>query len=339
MALKRKAFLIFILGTLLAPVGIAGSPVVQTSEPARLAEGNTLIGEPAPAKHAHATIIAPVEVTVTPSTKPTDDRSAATLTPTATPSWVWNPPGEVIAPVLLYHHIAERTPASRYFILPETFELQMRNLQRWGYTSIPISLLVRALLEGAYLPARPVVITFDDGFRDVYTNAFPILERYGFKGVVYVIKGQVGVGKYMNRAELLELSEAGWEIGSHSWTHANLRSASVSLQKEIVESRLALEQLLGGPVDTFAFPFGLTSKYVTGWVRDAGYQAAAGLGTSYRHTEKTLFYLSRIEVRSEYDVKSLAAMLPWAGVIDEGRLTDQKEKIATDDEIRGVEDE
>lgn len=188
----------------------------------------------------------------------------------------------------------------------------MLSLQRWGYTIIPLSLLVRALTEGADLPARPVVITFDDGFKDVYTNAFPCLQRYGFSAVVYAIAGGTGLGNYMGAAELHALSDAGWEIGSHSWTHTSLRSPTVRLGREITDSRQALEELLGKSVETFAFPYGLTSKLVTGEVKDAGYLAAVGLGTSYRHTEKTRYYLSRIEVRSEYDLETFASLLPWS---------------------------
>jgi peptidoglycan/xylan/chitin deacetylase (PgdA/CDA1 family) len=115
----------------------------------------------------------------------------------------------------------------------------------------------------------------------------------------------------MDAAQLLALSDAGWEIGSHSWTHASLRSLNVDLGREIIDSRQALEELLDKPVETFAFPYGLTSKFVTGEVKDAGYLAAVGLGISYRHTEKTRYYLSRIEVRSDYDLKAFASLLPW----------------------------
>ena len=252
--------------------------------------------------------------------------------PSPTTEWTYNPPGEVIAPILIYHHIADKTPANRYFVSPKVFETQIRYLQRWGYTSIPLSLLVKALTAGAELPPRPVVITFDDGYRDVYTYAFPILRRYGFSGVVYIIAGGIGVGKYMNAGELRELAAAGWEIGSHSWTHAKLRNTSPKLDREIVESRQRLEELLDQPVETFNFPYGLTSKYITGLVQDAGYVAAVGLGPSFRHTLKTRYYLSRIEVRSNYDFEQFSKLLPWAGDVETEDQTPTKE-------VRGVEGE
>jgi peptidoglycan/xylan/chitin deacetylase (PgdA/CDA1 family) len=133
----------------------------------------------------------------------------------------------------------------------------------------------------------------------------------------------------MDSSELGELAAAGWEIGSHSWTHTSLRSPAVKLPREIDESRQMLEELLDVPVETFAFPYGLTSKYVTGLVKDSGYQAAVGLGGSFRHTKKTRYYLSRIEVRSNYDLKMFASLLPWSGALPATTPT-------SPDEERGV---
>jgi peptidoglycan/xylan/chitin deacetylase (PgdA/CDA1 family) len=234
--------------------------------------------------------------------------------PSPTPEWVWNPPGEVVAPILLYHHIAEKTPPSRYFLPPQVFEQQILSLQRWGYTVIPLSLLATAIQEGAMLPPKPVVITFDDGYKDVFKQAFPILQQYGYVGAVYPIVKQIGTRGYMDGADLKQLAEAGWEIGSHSWTHTSLRSSTVNLEHEIVDSRKEIKDLLGLPVLSFSFPYGLTSKYVTKQVKEANYQFAVGLGISYRHTEKTLYYLSRIEVRSDYDINEFAALLPWSDI-------------------------
>ena len=163
--------------------------------------------------------------------------------------------------------------------------------------------------------------------------------RNGFAGVVFVVYRQIGVGKFLDQIALLELSEAGWEIGNHSWSHTSLRSGEASLNKEIVDSRSAIEQMIGTPVEIFAYPFGLTSKYVTNLVKDAGYMAAVGLGTSYRHSEKSLFYLSRIEVRSDYDLRTIADMLPWAGEIDDRWMQDDLERYETHENPRGMERE
>jgi len=119
------------------------------------------------------------------------------------------------------------------------------------------------------------------------------------------------VGKSLNADQIRHLAAAGWEIGSHSWTHTDLRRSGVDLNHEIKDSRLALEQLLGAPVTAFAFPYGITSPYITRLVQDAGYQVGLGLGGTYRHNEKRRYYLSRIEVQGGYDLEAFARLLPW----------------------------
>jgi len=226
--------------------------------------------------------------------------------------WRWNPPGEVIAPILLYHHVGTKETPSRYFVSPSDFAAQMRSLQEWGYTAIPLSLLVQALTVGAALPPRPVVISFDDGYQDVYLNAFPVLQELGYPAIVFIITGQLEIGGYMHPEELRTLQAAGWEIGSHTQTHTSLRAAEAWLENEILHSRLVLEAALGEPVSSFSFPYGLTSLYVTGLVKESGYASAVGLGGLSRHTIKTQFYLSRIEIYGDCTIQEFARMLPWA---------------------------
>ncbi|HSF83695.1 MAG TPA: polysaccharide deacetylase family protein [Anaerolineales bacterium] len=235
-----------------------------------------------------------------------------TPSPSGEVTWVWNPPGRVKAPILLYHHVSDQRKDSRYFVSPVEFERQMESLKRWGYTPIPLSLLATALAEGALLPARPVVITFDDGYRDVYQHAFPILQEYGFVSAVYVISEQIGARGYLTHDQLAELVRAGWELGSHTKTHANLRLAGVRLSEEILGSRGELETYFGVPVMSFSYPYGSTTAAIRKLVEESGYAVAVGLGGLVEHTEKTRFYLSRIEVQSEYDLKKFSELLTLA---------------------------
>lgn len=235
-----------------------------------------------------------------------DDRH---LVATPTRGWEYHPPGEISVPILLYHHIGESQAHPRYFVSPQQFKAQMSSLWKWGYTTIPISLLVRAIQEGAELPPKPVVITFDDGYREVYQEALPVMEQYGFVGTLYVIQDQVGVSGYLNADQLRKLIESGWEIGSHSKTHANLRKAGVNLVEEVINSRLALESLLSTPVLTFSYPYGSASPYLKEYVQQAGYTSAVGVGTLSRHSRNTAYYLSRLEVRGGYDLLDFSRLL------------------------------
>ncbi len=234
----------------------------------------------------------------------------STATPTATPTWVWNSAGEAIVPILLFHHIADVDPPSRYFVSVANFQKQIKTLRAWGYTSIPLSRLVQAVEEGVELPPRPVILTFDDGYMDVYDNALPVMENYGLVGVSYIIVNQLEIGGFLHVKQLKEMLDAGWEIGSHTNSHVDLRQEQVDLSAEISGSKETLENLLDVQIETFSFPYGMTTPYATQLVRD-GYQNAVGLGGFFRHVPETRYYLSRIEIQGDFDLSTFASLLPW----------------------------
>jgi peptidoglycan/xylan/chitin deacetylase (PgdA/CDA1 family) len=236
-----------------------------------------------------------------------------TPTPIPTSTWAINPAGKVIAPILLYHHISDKNPGNRYYLSLDTFESQLKLLQDWGYTVIPISTLVTALTDGGQLPDRPVVISFDDGNLDIYQNAFPIMKKYGDVGAFFIIAGILGAKDYVTVDEIIEMAAAGWEIGSHSMTHIDLTKNHGQLNYQVADSKIKLENVLNVKITTFAYPFGTIDPQVANTVAGSGYLAAVGLGTSTTHTLGTLYYLSREEVRSEYDTKAFEALLPWQG--------------------------
>jgi peptidoglycan/xylan/chitin deacetylase (PgdA/CDA1 family) len=179
----------------------------------------------------------------------------------------------------------------------------MELLRQFGYTAIPMSLLVDAIVKGADLPARPVVLTFDDGNKDIYKYAFPILQEMGYMATVYLVGDYVGKGSgMMSLNEVQELLAAGWEVGSHSMSH------------KVKRSRQILEEELGAPVLTFAYPYAAEDAAVMDWARE-GYRAAVGVGESSDHSLDALYYLSRFDVRSTVDLKLFASFLPWR---DEG---------------------
>lgn len=253
-----------------------------------------------------ATIVPTQAPTLTPSLTPT-------ATPSLTPTWVYNEAGQVIAPILLYHHIDGQGYNGRYYVSVENFRLQMETLASWGYSAITLSTLLDALIDGAELPARPVVITFDDGDLDVYENAFPIMQELGFVGVFYIVSNRLQADGFVNVEQMQEMLAAGWEIGSHSQSHAELTANHGLARSEILDSKLALEDALGIKIESFAYPFGTIDAYLAQKVQDYGYRAAVGLGTGVTHTWSNLLYLERIEIYGEYTLEQFAARLPWNG--------------------------
>ena len=243
---------------------------------------------------------------------------AQTLTPTSTftpsvtptPTWIFQR-GSITCPILLYHHIAVSETGSRYYVSPEEFAAQMQALHEWGYTTITMTRLVEAITLGSELPARPIVITFDDGDADVFVNAFPIMQQFGFTGVVYIVGKYMGADDFMRVEDLQVLVDAGWEIGSHGMHHIDLTVNHERLTEEIPQSRAWISTETGYRVTSFAYPFGMVDASVASSIARNGYSNAVGLGESYQHDLSSIFYLHRIEVRSGTSIEELGRMLPY----------------------------
>lgn len=243
--------------------------------------------------------------------------STATFTPSPTPTLPLTPtpqlmsfgPGVVPIPVLLYHHIASPTSkVNRYYVDPETFKNQMEYLYKKGYHTVKVNDLVNAVQEGSILPVKPVVITFDDGDRDVYENAYPILQRLGFTATIYLIGNALNADTNLTIEMVRELVANGWEVGSHSMSHADLLQ-SQNQAYEICTSRRKLTEQLGVRVDTFAYPYGLADDHLMQMVRDCGYTSGAGLGNWNKHTPHNLYYFSRREVEGTFTLQQIDRLL------------------------------
>lgn len=251
------------------------------------------------------TAIVTLTVTITPT---------STITPIPTTTRVHQGPDAVEVPILLYHRIAVSPINSQYYVPPDKFEEQMKLLHDWEYTIIPIDLLIKAIEDGADLPPRPIIITFDDGDISVYETAFPIMQKYGLTGVVYIVGGYLNEPGYMSTEQIKELYAAGWEIGSHSMTHRDLRKLDPYYQKiEIADSRELLQEETGSSVDSFAYPFGFIGETAGRLVHNAGYTAGMGLGFTNDQGSSNLFWLQRRDIHGEYDIKRFISFLSWQG--------------------------
>jgi peptidoglycan/xylan/chitin deacetylase (PgdA/CDA1 family) len=253
--------------------------------------------------------------TDTPQPKPSATRKPTSTkkpkpTRTSTPEWQSIGPGEVTVPILMYHHIVTGSAYSRYSISQSDFEEQLIALQENGYSSITISLLVEAIRSGAELPPRPVVITFDDGNRDVYENAYPEMQEHHYKGVIYLVLNYMNNSCCMTTDQVIELVSDGWEVGSHSTSHPDINGMDAALQNQVGYSQSALEELIGAPMNTFAYPYAMYDDYVLNGVKQY-YSAAVGVGSSTTHTQNTLYYLSRLEIQNGISITEFLSLLPW----------------------------
>ena len=253
--------------------------------------------------------------------KPASPQPTFTPTETVTPAplpteaWIKQGPGDVTLPIILYHRIDTSANNSRYYVTPEKFEEQMKLLHDWDYTSITTTMLVQAITQGIDLPRRPFLLTFDDGHLNNYTTAFPIMQKYGFTGVLYLVGNYVGAEGYMSVDQVLEMYKAGWEVGSHSMNHLDLTKLNnEKLHSEIIGSREFLEQKLGIPILTFAYPFGFKNESALDYVKFAGYIGAMGAsGYTPAQGSWNLYYLQRVEIKGSEDAKTFTRFLPWQG--------------------------
>jgi peptidoglycan/xylan/chitin deacetylase (PgdA/CDA1 family) len=224
-------------------------------------------------------------------------------------------------PILMYHYVRKPPPyradwlGYKLSVSPEDFRTQMDWLYANGYHAVNFN-QVRAYFAGSQaLPSRPVMITLDDGYRDLYTAAFPILESHGFTAVAYIVSSFVGQPAYVTREQVLEMDRAGIEIASHTVDHADLARMSFgSATYQVGQSKRWLEQLLGHPVLDFAYPSGKFNPQTILAVREAGYDTAVTTQDSLAHSVVDRYVWGRVRVgggESMQDfITSLGASMP-----------------------------
>ena len=176
-------------------------------------------------------------------------------------------------PVLAYHMVGPEQDL--YSVSPEEFDQQLAYLKKKGYTAVSLQELLDGFEGKTVLPVKPVVITFDDGYRDNYLTALPIMEKYGMKATVFVVAGQVGQGEYLSWEQVRNLHKRSTEIGSHTVNHVALSEISASDQlQEAVQSKKILEAELGAPVSFLAYPYGKFTGETVSVLQAAGYRGA-----------------------------------------------------------------
>ena len=200
-------------------------------------------------------------------------------------------------PVLMYHHVGQPQPDSEpaLFVSAGRFEAQLRFLARKGYIGIRPSEWIAWVRDARPLPAKPVLLTFDDAIADLHEHAFPVLERYGFPAVVFVPTNCVGKGNLWNypegykwrpclTAEQIQYwSKRGIEFGAHSRNHPDLtRLEDRELEDEVEGSKSDLEKMIASPVTTFAYPYGPYNDAAAACVQrhfDMGFTTDEGVNT------------------------------------------------------------
>lgn len=244
-------------------------------------------------------------------------------------------------PILLYHSVdVSSSPRfRRWSVQPERFAAHLAHLREMGYTSLTVSEYVAARhAPDRSWPSRPVVITFDDGFADFHTYALPLLQRFGFTATWYVVTDHIGrhsdwlagegegARPLANWRQLVEAAAAGIEIGAHTRRHPQLDVLSpAAAWDEVHGSKDALEQRLGWPVRTFAYPHGYHSAALQQLVRAAGYTSACAVKHALSSRVDDVFALARAFIFADTNVAGLQRVLQGQGL----RPVAPRERAAT----------
>lgn len=198
-------------------------------------------------------------------------------------------------PVFMYHRVTARTGTHPCSVAVDRFRAQLRLLRALGYRSVSPLAVAAHVARETRLPARSVTITFDDGYLDTFTDALPVLVELGFTATCYVVAGGIGgvshwtdLAPLMGRREIDGWLRAGMEVGAHSVTHPDLTTLSdTALREEVAGAKARLEDRLGIPVRSFAYPFNRVDARALAAVAQGGYEAACA-GPERRHSRHAL---------------------------------------------------
>ena len=210
-------------------------------------------------------------------------------------------------PILMYHRIAD-IPGDRNALPVEKFREQLHYLKSNGFHTITLAMLYEHYTKGSALPPKSVLLTFDDGYKDNYEAALPLLLEYGLQAVIFPIGNWIGKeNKWenfhkqptttMDFAELKKWQESGMDIASHTMNHPFLAYSSLDdISIELKDSKALLGKAFQRPVDWLCYPYGNFNKEVIAAAKSAGYKGALAIFDGVPLKRRNIFALPRIPI-------------------------------------------
>lgn len=251
-------------------------------------------------------------------------------TNTVNPSKTKATAAEVMArqqvPVLCYHHIRDLQMPSKssmgYEVTVNQFKTQMKALADSGYKTITPEQYYNYLVYGSPLPEKPVMLTYDDTDEEQFSIAKPEMDKYGFKGVYFIMTISIGRPRYMTKEQIKQLSDEGHVIASHTWDHHRVdklkdqntidyRGKKTVVNEwdfQLTNTKKQLEEMVGKPVEYFAYPFGVWSKEALPKIQERGYKMAFQLSTQ-RDPDMPLYTVRRIIVSPDWSAAGLIKVM------------------------------
>lgn len=209
-------------------------------------------------------------------------------------------------PILMYHYIRdwnqpEDKTGIKLSVSPINFDKQIKWLKDNNYQTVNLDYLIKPYA----ISDKPVILTFDDGYRDAYTNAYPILKKYGFIGTFYIITDVANDPAYMTWDMIKEMKNNGMNFGSHTATHPDLSKATNSqIDYQLTTSTNTLKTELGKDITDFCYPSGKYNDYVIAKLKELGYKTATTTHTGISDQNSNLFELPRLRIENDANLKT-----------------------------------
>ena len=214
-------------------------------------------------------------------------------------------------PVICYHSInKDPSGKSPIIVSEEKLRQHLQTIKDAGYTTLTMAELNDYLFKNKPIPAKSVVITFDDGYRDNYNNAFPILKEFNMSATIFVISSYLNRDLYLTSEEIKEISDYGIDIESHTVSHVKLSTLSYKDQlKELKDSKEAIENITGNPVISIAYPEGKFNANTEKATLEAGYSMGFTIKRGYADRNDKQAELNRICLDYTYKPNNIINVL------------------------------
>jgi len=208
--------------------------------------------------------------------------------------------GKYVVPIVMYHSVnPEASPRNMLAVSIATFERQMQFLKSNHYNVLPVESVAALVKERKRIPPKTISITLDDGYKDNYIYAFPILKKYNLPATLFIITGEVGRADRLSWDEIKIMQDSGIiTFGSHTLGPEpliNIKSEQ-EIKKQIFDSKKILEEKLGRKVNAFSYPEGMFNKTIKQLVMDAGYKLAVATNTGKKFSSDDIFALKRLRI-------------------------------------------
>ncbi|MCO6498407.1 MAG: polysaccharide deacetylase family protein [Chitinophagaceae bacterium] len=213
-------------------------------------------------------------------------------------------------PVLCYHHIRDPKPGQSetfrsYSVSPAQFAEQMKALHDSGYQTILPDQLYNYLAYGDPLPEKPVMLTFDDTDGEQYTIGAKEMDKYGFKGVFFIMTISINKPRYMSKEELKDLAQNGHAIESHTWDHKNVKKYDeTDFENQLMKPKKTIEDITGKSAAYFAYPYGIWDNNAIELLKKADFKLAFILSTK-RDSANPLYTVRRMIVPGTWSTQGM----------------------------------